>query len=49
MSKTETIDEMFHVHSWRNSNYILSTSHSGNIVLEWLTDNKNPIELEVRI
>lgn len=36
MSKTETIDEIFHAHKWGTSNYLLSTSHSGDIVLEWL-------------
>ena len=47
MSKTEAIDEVFHVHKWKNTNYLLSTSHSGYTVLEWLTDNKS-IELQVR-
>lgn len=48
MSKTTTIDEIFHVHKWQNSNYLLSTSHSGDIVLEWLNNNKST-ELEVRV
>lgn len=48
MSKTETIDEIFHVCKWRNNNYLLSTSHSGDIVLEWL-DDKIQKELEVRV
>ena len=48
MSKTETIDEIFHVHKWRNSHYLLSISHSDDIVLEWLYDNTQ-IELEVRV
>lgn len=48
MSKTATIDEIFHIRKWQNSNYLLSTSHSGDIVLEWLNDS-NPIELEVRV
>lgn len=48
MSKTTTIDEVFHVRKWRNSNYLLSTSHSGDIVLEWLNDNKST-ELEVKV
>lgn len=48
MSKTETIDEIFHAHKWGTSNYLLSTSHSGDIVLEWLNDNKST-ELEVRV
>ena len=47
MSKTETTDEVFDVHKWQNTNYILSTSRSGDIVLEWLTANK-AIELQVR-
>lgn len=47
MSKTETIDEVFHVHKWRNTNYLLSTSHLGDTILEWLTDDKS-IELQVR-
>ena len=48
MSKTETIDEIFHAHKWGTSNYLLSTSHSGDIVLEWLNDNVQR-ELEVRV
>lgn len=48
MSKTTTIDEIFHVCKWRKSNYLLSTSHSGDIVLEWLSD-KIQRELEVRV
>lgn len=48
MSRTETIDDTFHVHKWGNANYLLSTSHSGDVVLEWLNNNKST-ELEVRV
>lgn len=48
MSKTTTIDEIFHVNKWSNTNYLLSISHSGDIMLEWLNDNKST-ELEVRV
>lgn len=47
MSKTETIDEVFHVHKWQNTNHLLSISHLGDTGLEWLTDNRS-IELQVR-
>lgn len=48
MSKTTAIDEVFHVCKWRNNNYLLTTSHSDDIVLEWLDDNVQR-ELEVRV